>query len=156
MPWIVDGNNVARGGDRGRVRGAALAVARVERVRLVVVFDGAPPAGTEPVERLGAVEVRYVPHADTAILAALAGSGAGWVLATDDRALAVAARQCGARVVSAAEFRSKADRAAAAGPPPGQGGAPLSSELAWFRDPANRLDGDSGGDARRVRRRKGK
>jgi hypothetical protein len=155
VPWIVDGNNVARGGDRGRVRGAALAVARLERVRLVVVFDGAPPAGTEPVERLGAVEVRYVPHADTAILAALAGGGAGWVLATDDRALAAAARARGARVVAAAEFRTKAERAAAAGPPPGQGGGPLNSELAWFRDPSNRLEGGDG-DARRVRRRKGK
>jgi hypothetical protein len=155
MPWIVDGNNVARGGDRGRVRVAALAVARGERVRLLVVFDGAPPAGTEPVERLGAVEVRYVPHADAAILAALSARGAGWVLATDDRALAAAAKARGARVVSAGEFRAKAERAAASGPPREPGGGTLAAELAWFRDPANRLAGGGGG-SRHVRRRKGR
>lgn len=62
MPWILDGNNLARGGNRERVRRAALALARTERIRLVLFFDGAPPAGSPDTERLGAVDVRYVPN----------------------------------------------------------------------------------------------
>jgi len=63
VPWLLDGNNLAQGGDRERVRRAALDLARRERLRVLLYFDGAPPQGTPPVQRLGAVEVRYVPHA---------------------------------------------------------------------------------------------
>lgn len=128
MPWILDGNNLARGQGREQVRAAALALARHERVRIVLFFDGAPPAGSPQVERLGSIEVRYVPHADTAILAAVAGGGRGWKLATDDRSLAVRARDSGTEVVSAGSFWAKVARAAAAAPanettppPDGQG-----------------------------------
>ncbi|HPC82769.1 MAG TPA: NYN domain-containing protein [Thermoanaerobaculaceae bacterium] len=118
MPWIVDGNNVAPGQNRQLVRQAALALARVEKVRIVVVFDGAPPAGSPAVERLGPVEVRYAPHADTAILDLLRRGGRGWRLASDDRSLGVHARDMGASVVSAGAFWAKVERAQASAPQP--------------------------------------
>ena len=104
MPWILDGSNLAGGGDREAVRRATLAVARQERVRFVLFFDGPPPPGSAADERLGRVEVRYVPHADTAIVGYVAGGGAGWIVATDDRALAARVKALGARVVPAAGF----------------------------------------------------
>jgi hypothetical protein len=116
MPWILDGNNLARGQGREQVRVAALALARHQRVRIVLFFDGAPPPGAPQVERLGSIEVRYVPHADTAILAVVAGGGRGWKLATDDRSLALRARDSGTEVVGARDFWAKVDRAAAAAP----------------------------------------
>lgn len=58
-------------------------------------------------ERLGSVEVRYAPHADTAILAFLQQVGGGWRLVSSDRALASRARALGAEVVSAQEFWHK-------------------------------------------------
>ena len=154
MPWILDGNNLARGGDRESVRRAALAVARQERVRLVVFFDGRPPAGADAVERLGAVEVRYAANADAAILAFLAGGGRGWIVATDDRTLADRARGLGARAVDAAEFRRKAERATAASQAGAPAGPDLRAELEYFRNPANRLAGAGVGPQRR-RHRKG-
>jgi hypothetical protein len=156
MPWIIDGNNLARGGDRESVRRAALAVARRERVRLVVFFDGRPPAGGEPVERLGPVEVRYVANADAAIIAHLGAGATGWIVATDDRALADRARSLGARAVAAAEFRVKAERAAAASPASAPTTTDLSAEVAYFRDPANRLPGPRAAVQRRKRGRPGR
>jgi hypothetical protein len=152
MPWILDGNNLAGGGDRERVRRAALAVARGERVRLLVFFDGAPPAGSAPVVGLGQVELRYVPHADSAIVAHLVGRGTGWVLATDDRQLGARAKALGARVVSGSEFWAKVARAAAAGSA-GSPAADLDAEMAYFRDRSARLPGAPTPIRRRTRRR---
>ena len=153
MPWLLDGSNLARGGDRERVRRAALAVARGERVRLVLFFDGPPPAGGEAVERLGRLEVRYVRDADAAILAQLGGDGRGWLVATDDRALAAGAAALGARSVGADEFRRKAARYAGATPAAAAAGADVEAELAYFGDPANRLADPESGARRRPRRR---
>lgn len=117
MPWVLDGNNLARGQGRARVRQAALALARLEKVRIVAFFDGAPPPGCPAVERLGAVEVRYTPHADSAILELLAERGGrNWRLASDDRSLGLHARDLGASVVSASDFWDKVERALAAAP----------------------------------------
>lgn len=110
MPWVLDGNNLARGQGRERVRSAALAVARGERIRIVVFFDGAPPAGGAQIERLGQVEVRYVPNADAAILDLLRGKGRGWRLASDDRDLGIRARSLGAEVVGSAGFWARVER----------------------------------------------
>lgn len=110
MPWILDGNNLARGQGREQVRRAALALARHERVRIVLFFDGAPPPGSLQVERLGSIEIRYVSHADTAILAAVSGGGRSWKLATDDRSLGLRARDAGTEVVSSNAFWAKVER----------------------------------------------
>ncbi|MBI4916766.1 MAG: NYN domain-containing protein [Acidobacteria bacterium] len=116
MPWILDGNNLARGGNRERVRRAALALARTERIRIVLFFDGAPPAGSPDTERLGPVEVRYVPYADRAILDVVSPRGRGWRVASDDRALAVRVRAAGAECVAASSFWEKAASAEAKAP----------------------------------------
>jgi len=126
MPWVLDGNNLASGGDRERVRRAALAVARGERVRIVLFFDGAPPAGSADRESLGPVEVRYVADADRAIVERLRAGGRGWRLATDDRRLAMLARGCGAAVVPGAAFWQKASAAGSAGEAGGERGSAFS------------------------------
>lgn len=107
MPWVVDGNNVAGGRDREPVRQASLRLAARERLRIVLFFDGAPPPGVAQEERLGAVEVRYVPHADEAILAYIRASSTGCKLVTSDRRLAERARYFGAQVVSSEAFWQK-------------------------------------------------
>lgn len=137
MPWLLDGNNLARGGAREAVRRAALSVARRERVRIVVFFDGAPPAGGTATERLGTVDVRYARHADTAIVAFLRGAGRGWRLATDDRGLARSAREAGAEVVSAAAFWAKA---AEVGEDQRSGlTGSIAEEARYFAEPGRRL-----------------
>jgi hypothetical protein len=138
MPWVLDGSNLAGGRQRGAVRDAALGLARRERISIVLFFDGAPPAGSVNVERLGAVEVRYVPNADIAIIDFLRGRGRGWRVATDDRALAMRVRAGGAEVVGADAFWAKARRGASAvvTPPPG---ADQRGGIEIFQDPANRL-----------------
>jgi hypothetical protein len=127
VPWILDGNNLARGGNRERVRRAALALARTERIRILLFFDGAPPPGSSETERLGSVEVRYVPYADRAILDVVAPRGRGWRVATDDRTLAARVRAAGAEAVAAATFWEKAAAAEAKAPPgpPAPGAASL-------------------------------
>ncbi|MFH1177510.1 MAG: hypothetical protein V1750_08900 [Acidobacteriota bacterium] len=138
MPWMLDGNNLAGGRDRAGVRAAALDLARRERITLVVFFDGAPPPGAGAVERLGRVEIRYVRDADGAILAAL-GTGADWVVASDDRELQAAVRRAGGRAVPAAAFWQRASRAPQGGEPRGGGQVDIKAELAFFSDPANQL-----------------
>ncbi len=107
MPWVVDGNNLAGGSSREKARQAVLALAHREKVKVVLFFDGAPPPGSPPVERLGSVEVRYVPHADTAILALLRKDGRGWRLVSSDQALAAQARHVGAEVMPVRTFWRK-------------------------------------------------
>ena len=155
MPWLLDGNNLAGGRDRESVRGAALALARRERVRILVFFDGAPPDGSTPVERLGAVEVRYAPHADGAIVAFLRDKGRGWKVATDDRDLGRRVRAEGADVVPAAAFWQKAASAAAEHGETGAkrgGGAPES--LGSLRETTERLPEGPVRIPRGVRRHK--
>jgi hypothetical protein len=115
VPWALDGNNLAGGSSRDPVRRAALDLARGQRVRIVLFFDGQPPSGGRAVERLGAVEVRYVVNADAAIVALLAGGGRGWRVATDDRGLAARVRASGAEAVGGAAFWAKGERAEKSG-----------------------------------------
>lgn len=137
MPWLLDGNNLARGEDREAVRRAALSLARVERLRIIVVFDGPPPEGGGSPERLGSVEVRYVPHADSEILLVLAGKGRGWRVVTDDRLLARRCRDTGAEVVSCQAFWDKVQRRATAA---GDHARPVSGdEKGWVPEQGDRL-----------------
>jgi hypothetical protein len=134
MPWLLDGNNLAGGTDRPAVRRAALALARHERLRVVLFFDGAPPPGGAAVERLGAVEVRYAPSADAAILEHLRGGGRGWRLATDDRALGLRAKASGAEVVSAERFWARVAAAAARSPDPDREVAARPERASFFAE----------------------
>jgi hypothetical protein len=157
VPWLLDGNNLVRGGDREAVRRAALAVARHERVRILIFFDGAPPAGVGATERLGRVETRYTGHADTAILAFLQRGGREWRVATDDRELGGRARAAGAEVVPAASFWHKAQTAAQASESQTGAVGDVVAELDYFADERHRLPESSTRVARRSvrpRRRK--
>jgi hypothetical protein len=139
VPWLLDGNNLARGGDRAAVRRAALAIARRERVRIVVFFDGAPPPGGAEAEALGPVEIRYARRADDAIVAFLRGAGRGWRVATDDRALADAARSAGAEVVPAGSFWRKAAAAPRSREREDGPASDPREEMGYLSDPRNRL-----------------
>ena len=62
MPILVDGNNLLHRlprGSRSRadVRRLVLGAIRHERMAVVVVFDGPPPAGSPEVESLGSATV---------------------------------------------------------------------------------------------------
>jgi YacP-like NYN domain len=150
MPWILDGNNVAHGGERSAVRSAALDFARGKRMKVVVIFDGAPPDGGREVEHLGPVEVRYAPVADSAILEIVERGGREWRLVTDDRDLARKAHERGAQVTSVADFRARLSRMKSL-PEAVAGVVDLDRELAYFRDSSRRLPRSPA----RVRRRRG-
>ena len=155
MPWLVDGNNMAGGGDRMRVRSAALAVARGERVRIVVIFDGAPPAGVPAVEALGRVEIVYAPNADDAIVERVRRGGTGWRVASDDRGLIARVKALGADTAASSGFWAKAR---GSHPVPSRGATTridLAEELAFFQDPGARLPRTPGRIARTSTRRRG-
>ncbi len=108
MPVLVDGNNVLHRlppGERSRegLRRRMLQLARGQRMRLEVVFDGAPPEGTPAVELLGPVTIRYSGHgtADDLIIHRLPSgpSARNWTIVTDDRELARRAAAAGARTL---------------------------------------------------------
>jgi hypothetical protein len=107
MPILLDGNNLLhrlRPGpvSRTRVRQLVLDACRRERMQVVVVFDGPPPAGTPEREHLGRVEVVYsgAESADQTIVRRIgdARSARVWVVVSDDRGLAARARNRGAEV----------------------------------------------------------
>jgi hypothetical protein len=114
MPILIDGNNLMHSLSRkpvrrSEVRQLVLDSCRRERMTVIVVFDGPPPAGAPAMERLGAVTVLYSQSdtADDVILRRLPSGGPAreWVVVTDDRVLADRARQRGAQVRSTAEWR---------------------------------------------------
>ncbi len=157
MPWLLDGNNLAQGGDREAVRRAALAVARHERVRILVIFDGVPPAGVAASEKLGGVEVSYARNADAAILALLGRAGRGWRVATDDRELGLRARAAGAEVVTAGTFWRKARSVEQASGGQRNPVSDLTKEFEYFGDSTGRLPAAPARTRRRpatARRRK--
>jgi hypothetical protein len=103
VPILIDGNNLMHrlpGSERSRGEGRRLTLARSrrERMKVVLVFDGPPPAGVPEREELGSLTVLYsgTASADERIVAA--ATGPTWVVVTDDRALAARVRQAGAEV----------------------------------------------------------
>lgn len=116
MPIVIDGNNLLhrlRGPERSRdgVRRVALDRARHERQRVFLVFDGPPPGGSPEREELGPLTVIYAGSvsADDRIVAVI--QGGGWVVVTDDRALATRARHAGAEVRPLAAWTQSLRRA---------------------------------------------
>ncbi len=115
MPVLLDGNNLLHRLPQDRrsrkdVRRAALDLVRREGVRVTVVFDGPPPAGTPEREALGSVTVVYAgsSSADEVILRRVSGARRGQLtVVTDDRELARRARQAGARVQPVASWLDK-------------------------------------------------
>ena len=116
MPILVDGNNLLHrlpGPSRSRaeVRRLVLETTRHERIAIMVVFDGPPPAGSPSEESLGSVKVVYAGRAvaDDVIIGRLPTGRAArqWVVVTDDRGLAERARRRGAAVRGLAEWQRR-------------------------------------------------
>lgn len=117
MPRIIDGDNLLgnwpgrkrSNAERRRLTHEVARLARGERRRLVLVFDG--PAPTRP---LGP-DVHFAGHgrsADELILDLLRREKdrRGWVVVTEDRPLADQCRYLGARVERCARFRGRLTR----------------------------------------------
>ena len=119
MPILIDGNNLMHRlaqGERSRaeVRRLTLERARRERMRVVLVFDGPPPAGTPQREELGVLTVLYSGSASADERIASTAAGRTWVVVTDDRALAARVRQVGAEVRTVAAWLAQGSTAAVA------------------------------------------
>ncbi len=116
MPVIVDGNNLLHSlppdvRSRHDVRRLMLELARAEKVRATVVFDGPPPPGSPEQEHLGIVTIVYAGSrsADEIIVNRLpkGPNAKNWTVVTDDRALAAQVRHTGAQLKSLREWRTK-------------------------------------------------
>ena len=123
MSYLVDGNNVMaqRAGwhrDKQRARLALLdevaRFARVKRVRVAVVFDGAPLQHFADGSSYKGVRLFYAErgsNADERIkrFTEEARERRTLIVITSDRALADYVRRCGAQVLSSGEFRKRLD-----------------------------------------------
>ena len=89
------------------MRRLTLDLARHEKVRVTVVFDGPPPSGSPQTQSLGPVAIRYAGSrsADDVIVTFLPAGAAArdWVVVTDDRELGARVRRRGGRVRSLRE-----------------------------------------------------
>ncbi len=126
MPRLVDGDNLLGNwpgrkrsdADRRRLAHEVARLARSDRRRIVLVFDGRPP-----VRSLGA-DVHFSGtgrSADEVILERLRAEDdpRGWIVVTEDRALADQCRYLGARIEKCARFRGRLERADAGEKPDG-------------------------------------
>jgi predicted RNA-binding protein with PIN domain len=120
MPYVVDGNNVMAqtvgwhrdlaAARRGLIHDLVRFVA-VQRVKLMVVFDGAPDEEFPDGRKYKGVQILYArpgSDADSRIkeLASKASYKRDLVVVSSDRALASFVRGQGARVVSSGRFKS--------------------------------------------------
>lgn len=127
MSYLVDGNNVMaqrvgwhrdrEAARRGLLDELAAFVAR-RRVKLTVVFDGAPSQHFADGARYRGVRVHYAArgsNADERIKELVEASRERRTLlvVTSDRALAGYVRSCGAQVISSGEFRRRLQESAA-------------------------------------------
>lgn len=128
MPYLVDGNNVMaqrvgwhrdKQQARRRLMDELAQFTGRKRVRVAVVFDGAPEQHFADGASYKGVRVFYAEHgsnADERIKQMVEGERerSTLIVVTSDRALADYVRRCGARVVRSGEFRKKMEEAAAA------------------------------------------
>ena len=154
MSYLIDGNNVMgqRVGwhrDKPAARRTLLdelaGFARARRVKLEVVFDGAPEAHfADGASYRGTVRVFYAArgsNADERIKSFVEASRERrtLVVVTSDRALAEYVRRCGAQVVRAGEFRRVLDevkveteQATRGEVEPGVGAADMNEWMRYF------------------------
>ncbi len=119
MPYVVDGNNVMaqtvgwhrdRAAARRRLIHDLVRFVAIQRVRLKVVFDGAPDEEFSEGRKYKGVLVLYArpgSDADSRImeLVAKASHKRDLIVVTSDRALASSVKHLGARTMHAGEFR---------------------------------------------------
>ena len=139
MSYLVDGNNVMgqrvgwhrdKPAARRRLLDDVARYAAVKRVRVAVVFDGAPEEFFPEGASYKGVRVMYARRgadADARIkeIVEAERERRTLVVVTSDRALADYVRRCGVRVVRAGEFRRQVDEVVN-----DAGGAPGGSEHA--------------------------
>ena len=127
MPYLVDGNNVMaqrvgwhrdKQKARRRLMDELARFAEVKRVRVTVVFDGAPEQHFPDGASYKGVRLFYSlrgSNADERIkqMVEEARERSTLLVVTSDRALADYVRRCGARVVRSGEFRKKMEETAA-------------------------------------------
>jgi predicted RNA-binding protein with PIN domain len=125
MPYLVDGNNVMaqRVGwhrDKGKARRALMdelaRFARDRRVRVAVVFDGAPEQHFGDGARYKGIHVFYAERGSSADerikqMVETSRERRTLIIITSDRQLADYVRRCGAQVVRSGEFRKKMEEA---------------------------------------------
>ncbi len=123
MSYLVDGNNVMgqrvgwhrdKAGARRRLLEELASFARAARVRVEVVFDGAPDEHFSDGARYKGVTLFYAArgsNADERIKRMVDNSRERrtLIVVTSDRELGGYARQSGARVIRAGEFRKRLD-----------------------------------------------
>lgn len=152
MPYLVDGNNVMgqrvgwhrdKAGARRRLLEDLARLARVERLRVEVVFDGAPDEHFPDGSSFMGVRLFYAARGSTADdrikrMVDEARDRRTLVVVTSDRQLADYARRSGVRVTRSGEFRRRLDACASDAPAPGDKDAPrlsheeLLAEMRYF------------------------
>jgi predicted RNA-binding protein with PIN domain len=148
MSYLVDGNNVMaqRVGwhkDKPRARRGLLdelaSFAARKRVRVAVVFDGAPEAHFADGSSYRGVKIFYAlrgSNADERIKAIVEASRERSTLrvVTSDRALADYVRLCGAHVIRSGEFRKLMKEPVATDAAPGEEKREIQADTAhWLR-----------------------
>lgn len=117
--YLIDGNNVMgqcvgwhrdKPAARRRLLGDLARLARARKLRLAVVFDGAPEAHFPDGSSFKGVQIFYArpgSDADTRIVEFVERerNRQGLVVVTSDGRLAARVRACGVRVVRSGEFR---------------------------------------------------
>jgi predicted RNA-binding protein with PIN domain len=147
MSYLIDGNNVMaqrvgwhrdkRAARRGLLDELA-EFAATKRVRVAVVFDGAPDEFFPDGASYRGVRVYYAAcgtNADERIKALVEAERERRTLrvVTSDRALAAYVRQCGATVVASGEFRQRLRESERAGEQPAQKHEIQADEAHWLR-----------------------
>ncbi len=126
--YLIDGNNVIgqrvgwhrdKAGSRRRLMRELAQLAAAKKLRLAVVFDGAPDPQFPDGSIYRGVKVFYArpgSDADTRIIemAEAEPNKKNLVVVTSDRNLATRVRVCGVRVARSGEFRRMLDETAAA------------------------------------------
>jgi len=128
MSYLVDGNNVMaqrvgwhrdKPKARRRLMDELARFAEAKRVRVAVVFDGAPEQHfADGASYKGSVRVFYAArgsNADERIkqLVEASRERRTLIVVTSDRALSDYARRCGAQILRSGEFRKRMEEAAA-------------------------------------------
>ncbi len=125
--YLIDGNNVIgqrvgwhrdKPGSRRQLLGDLASLAKVKKLRLTVVFDGAPDPSFPDGASFRGVKVFYSrpnSDADTRIVVMVEAerNRKNLTVVTSDRKLADRVRVCGVRVMRAGEFQQLLDDASA-------------------------------------------